>query len=242
MSNIDFPTTMKTKIALSLLCLGLCLLACKKPEEVPDDRAAIQSISFEGVPAQNVTIDRALSTINIRIPTELRGGLRPILELNEGASVVGGLTADGVVNLTPYCYCAINGAQSQIVVDKESSNSSLKYRRSYTVKIVNQGPLRALDSDIPLTFSRKTGKLVMRLPVENLYTNPYISQVKFTNVATALTEIAGFDAVCLNTCDSRFANQLVFRLTYPIEDILTPGTYTVTIKDIVFPQKLVVTE
>ena len=233
---------MKTTTALLLLSLGLCLHSCNRPDEVPDDRAAIQSISFEGVPAQNVTIDRALSTINIRIPTELRGGLRPTLELNEGASVVGGLTADGLVNLTPQCYCAINGAQSQIVVDKESSNSSFKYRRSYIVKVANQGPLKALDSDIPLTFSRKAKELYMRLPVENLYTNPHITQVDFTNVETGVGPSISADAVCLNTCDSRYTNQLIFRLTSPIEHYLKPGTYTVSAGGVDFPQKLVVTE
>ncbi|GHB52379.1 hypothetical protein [Persicitalea jodogahamensis] len=233
---------MKTKTALLLLVLGLH--SCNSPDEVPDDRAAIKSISFEGVPAQNVTIDRALSTINIRIPTELRGGLRPVLELNEGASVVGGLTADGLVNLGPYCSCYINGAQSQIVVDKESSNSSLKYRRSYAVKIVNQGPLKALDSTIPLTFSRKTNRLVMHLPVENLYTNPRISQLKFTNVETGVGPLLDADGNCLNSCSNSAINQLIFNFSAPTMSVqyLMPGTYTVSANGIEFPQKLVVTE
>lgn len=233
---------MKMIIAVCLICLGFCLQDCRNPDVVADDRAVIKSISFAGVPPQNVTIDRARSTITILLPTDLREGLKPVLELNEGASVVGGLTADGFVDLTPQCYCGIKDRQASIVVDTEISSSSFKHRRSYTVKIANQGPLKALDSDIPLTFSRKTKELFLRLPVENLYTNPRITQVKFTNIITATTHIAGFDAVCLNTCDSRFTNQLIFRLTTPIEYTLTPGTYMVTAGGIEFPQKLVVTE
>lgn len=240
--TIKLSATMKITTALLLLSLGLSLQACRNPDVVADDRAAIKSISFAGVPPQNVTIDRARSTITIQLPTDLRGGLKPVLELNEGASVVGGLTADGFVDLTPQCYCGIKDRQSSIVVDTEISSSSFKHRRSYIVRITNQGPLKALDSDIPLTFSRKTKELFLRLPVENLYTNPIITQVRFTNIVTGTTHIAGFDAVCLNTCDSRFTNQLIFRLTTPIEYTLTPGTYKISAGGVEFPQKLVVTE
>ena len=235
---------MKTTTALLLLSLGLCLHSCNRPDEVPDDRAAIKSISFAGVPSQNVTIDRARSTINILLPTDLRGGLKPILELNEGASVVGGLTADGLVNLTPYCYCQIKGVQSSIVVDKEVSSSSFKHRRSYIVKIANQGPLKALDSNTPLTFSRKTGQLILRLPVENLYTNPYITQVEFTNVETGAGPLFNADGNCLNTCSNGALNQLIFSFSAPTMSVqyLTPGTYTVSAGGVDFPQKLVVTE
>ena len=69
-----------------------------------------------------------------------------------------------------------------------------------------------------------------------------MTQVSFTHLATGIKRFAGFDEVCLNTCDSRFTNQLIFRLSYPIEHTLTPGTYTVSAGGIDFPQKLVVTE
>lgn len=235
---------MKTKITTAFISLILSLQSCNKPEDIPDDRATITSISFEGVPAQNVSIDRATSTISIKIPTDLREGLKPDVELNEGASVVGGLTADGLVNLGPYCSCGIKDVQSSITVDKEASNSSLRYRRSYLIKIVNQGPLRALESDIPITFSRKTNRLEMHLPAENLYTNPYITQVKFTNVVTGAGTILNADGNCLNSCSNSALNQLIFSFSAPTMSVqyLTPGTYTVSAGGVDFPQKLVVTE
>lgn len=235
---------MKTTAALLLLSLGLCLHSCNRPDEVADDRAAIKSISFAGVPPQNVTIDRARSTITILLPTDLRGGLKPSFELSEGANVVGGLTTDGLVNLGPYCYCGFKNVQSSIVVDKEVSNSSFKYRRSCLVKIANQGPLKPLDSDIPLTFSRKSKELVLRLPVENLYTNPYITQVELTNVETGVGPLLNADANCLNGCSNSALNQLIFTFSPPAFNLngLTPGTYTVSAAGIEFPQKLVVTE
>ena len=234
---------MKIITALLLLSLSIYLQACRNPNEIDEGKPAIKSIFFEGVPPQNVDFDRARSTITIELPTNLRGGLKPALELTDGARIVSGVTADGFVDLTPLCYCqGYQGRSATIMIGDTSAIATQRTRKGYLIKIANQGPLKALDSDIPLTFSRKAKELYMRLPVENLYTNPHITQVDFTNVATALKEVAGFDAVCLNTCDNRYVNQLIFRLTSPIEHTLKPGTYTVSIGDIVFPQKLVVTE
>ena len=56
---------MKTTTALLLLSLGLCLQACRKPQEVVDDKPAIKSISFVGIPQQNVRLDVPNSTITV---------------------------------------------------------------------------------------------------------------------------------------------------------------------------------
>ena len=241
--NNSTAIIMKTTLTAVILSLGLCLYACRNPNEIDEGKPAIKSVSFVGVPQQNVDFNRAKSTITIQLPTELRGGLVPILELTDGTRVVSGLTADGFVDLAPLCYCDdYRGPSATIMVGNTSSVATQRNRKGYLIKIANQGPLKVLDSDIPLTFSRKTGVLLLRLPVENLYTNPRITQIDFTDTATGKGAAVSADAVCLNTCDSKFTNQIIFKLSTPIGYTLTPGTYKVSIGSLDFPQKLVVTE
>lgn len=235
-------TIMKTKIAILLLILGL--QSCNKSNPGLQG-PAIKSVSFEGVPSQNVDFDRARSTITIQLPTGLRGGLKPTLELTDGTRVVSGVAANGFVDLTPLCSCqGYQGRSATIMVGDTSAIATQRTRKGYLIRIANQGPLKALDSDIPLTFSRRTNKLVLYLPIENLYTNPYITQVKFTNVETGVGPLLNADGNCLNGCSNSALNQLIFSFSAPTMSVqyLTPGTYTVTAGGVDFPQKLVVTE
>ena len=75
---------MKTYVITSLTLLGLVQLSCRKPQEVADDKPAIKSISFVGIPQQNVQLDVPNSTITVQLPSILpKEGLKPVMELNE---------------------------------------------------------------------------------------------------------------------------------------------------------------
>ncbi|MBE9462046.1 hypothetical protein ACFP1I_12480 [Dyadobacter subterraneus] len=82
----------------------------------------------------------------------------------------------------------------------------------------------------------------MSLQVEILYTNPSITTLMFTNLATGASALTNADAACLNSCKSTAPNQLIFSLGSPSEHDLTPGTYSIAFNGLEFPQKLIVTE
>ena len=236
---------MNTTTALLLLSLGLCIQSCRKPQEVVDDKPAIKSISFVGIPQQNVRLDIPNSTITVQLPSVLpKEGLKPVFELANGASLVRGLLPDSTISVSAYCACNFPSAsygpyREELAIVVGNAARTTYYRLRI---IPPTGPLKAINTDTQFVFSRKTKLLRMSLPVENLYTNPQIRQVDFTNIATGLKSIVNADAVCLSGCSDESPNQLLISLTSPIERTLTPGTYTVSAGGIDFPQKLVVTE
>jgi len=236
---------MKTYVITSLTLSGLVQLSCRKPQEVADDKPAIKSISFVGIPQQNVQLDILNSTITVQLPSVLpKEGLKPMLELVNGASVVRGLLPDSTISISSFCACNFPSGpfgavreESAIVVGNSARTTYYRLRI-----IPPTGPLKAINTDTQFVFSRKTKLLRMSLPVENLYTNPQVRQIDFTNVATGLKSIVNADAACLSGCSDKAPNQLFIGLSSPIERTLTPGTYKVTADGVEFPQKLVVTE
>ncbi|WP_461040975.1 hypothetical protein [Spirosoma harenae] len=229
---------MKIRIIALWVFVGLGFFACQKPAELTDTRPAIKSVSFTGVPAENVRFDAANATITVQLPAVLSGGLRPVFTLSEGTSVIDGVQTDNTIDLTPFCYCN-RSSQSREVVIRVGNNTGTSV---YRLNVITSGQLKAQNSNTSITFSRQTKLLEMSLPVENLYSNPHINTIDFTNVETgALTRINA-DAACLNTCQSNAPNQLIFRLSSPIERELLLGTYAISLAGIVFPQQLVVTE
>ena len=167
-----------------------------------------------------------------------------MFELVNGASLVRGLLPDSTISVSSYCACNFPSAsygpyREELAIVVGNATRTTYYRLRI---IPPTGPLKAINTDTQFVFSQKTKLLRMSLPVENLYTNPQIRQIDFTNVATGLKSIVNADAVCLSGCSDKAPNQLFIGLTSPIEQTLTPGTYTVSAGGIDFPQKLVVTE
>lgn len=228
---------MKTVIAAFLLSVVFLQLACQKPTEIAETKPAIKAISFAGIPAKDVHFDAANARITVKLPAILKGGLKPVFELTDGTRVIDGLLADNTVDLTTYCQCnKVDGKEITIRVGNQTSTSV------YTLNVVATGSLKAQNTDDQLIFSRKTKLLEMGLPVENLYTNPVVTELKFTNTITGIIVYVSADAACLNGCKSMAPNQLTFSISSPIERDLSPGTYMISIGDIRFPQRLIVTD
>ncbi|GAB4030732.1 hypothetical protein [Spirosoma jeollabukense] len=233
---------MKALSIALLISAGLALQSCQDSSQTVDERPAIKSVSFVGIPTKDVRFDAANSRITVQLPAILKGGLQPIFDLTDGASVLDGVMADNTIDLTRFCYCgqSHNSAQEKEITLRIGNKTTTTV---YKVNVVATGVLKAQDSNEEFTFSRKTKLLELNLPVENLYTNPSITDLVFTNVATGKGTRINADAACLNTCSSTAPNQLVFKLSSPIESYLTAGTYTMAIANgISFPQRLIVTD
>lgn len=230
-------TTMKITSIAFLIGFGFVQQACQQPTELAENKPAIKAISFVGIPPQNVHFDAPNATITVQLPAILKGGLQPIFDLTDGARVLDGLLADNTVDLTSYCHCTSSGSKDITLRVGNQTTTSV-----YKLNVVATGSLKAQNSDAQFTFSRKTKLLEMSLPVENLYTNPRITDLTFTNVATGVAAHINADAACLNSCKSMAPNQLMFTISSPIETYLVPGTYTIAIGTINFPQRLVVTD
>ena len=231
---------MRSIITLLLLSSGLLQQACQKPKEMTDGRPAIKSISFAGIPAQNVFFDAPNATIMVQLPPSLKAGLQPSFELTDETNVISGVAPDNTIDLTPFCSCS-NSVREVVLRVANKTGTAV-----YNLTVMADGPLRAQPSNVQITFSRQTKLLEMSLPVDNLYSNPRITDLIFTNVATGKTSLINADAICLNTCKSTAHNQLMFTIRSPIERQLDPGTYAIALKGgtdrIDFPQHLVVTD
>lgn len=234
---------MKTTIIALLIVLAVCQQACRTPSEPDVTKPAIKSISFAGIPDKDITLDALNHTITVQIPSVLEEGLKPTLRLTDDAQILRGLTSANTVDLTSFCSCTKNNYAEEPGLAIGNTTTTVNYR---LVILPPKGPLKALASTAPLRFSRQTKFLSMSLPVENLYTNPYIDTIEFTNSATGLSTRIQADGACLNTCKSDAPNQLIINVSTPIERYLLPGTYFITINTangrVNFPQELVVTD
>jgi len=198
---------------------------------------SIRAVSFSGIPQKDVTFDSRTSTIIVKLSAILENGLKPEIELSDGAEVVSGLLPDNTIDLASYRQC--NQTEEKEISLRISDGSE---NSTYILQIVQTGKLKVISELRDLTFSRKTKRLEMSLRLEILYTNPSITMLMFTNLATGTSVLINAEAACLNSCKSTAPNQLIFSLGSPIEHDLTPGTYSIAFNGLEFPQKLIVTE
>ncbi|QDK83034.1 hypothetical protein EXU85_32290 [Spirosoma sp. KCTC 42546] len=231
---------MKIITTLLLTSLGALILACQQQDDLTNDRPAIKAISFVGIPTQNVRFDAPNARITVQLPAVVNGGLQPVFELTEGTKLLDGVMADNTIDLSAFCACNPSTTTESKKVILRVGNQ--KTTAVYELVVVATGPLKAQNTTDQFTFSRKTKRLDLRLPVENLYSNPHVDMLLFTNVVTGNVTRVSADATCLNSCIGNAPNQLVFSLGSPIERVLLPGTYTVGLNTITFPQRLVVTD
>ncbi|MBE9466605.1 hypothetical protein ACFP1I_12185 [Dyadobacter subterraneus] len=222
----------------SICCTSLTLqISYQKAAEGLNDMPSIRAVSLIGVPQKDVTFDSRTSTITLKLSAILENGLKPELELSDGAEVVSGLLPDNTIDLASYRLCNPTAEKQIFLRISDGSENS-----TYILQIVQTGKLKVISEIRDLTFSRKTKRLEMSLQVEILYTNPSITTLIFTNLATGASALINADAACLNSCKSTALNQLIFPLGSPIEHDLTPGTYSIAFNGLEFPQKLITTE
>jgi hypothetical protein len=232
--NLQPPIFMKTIVLGVIASTLLMISACKQSGEVTD-KPFIEAISFVGIPNENVNFDKTKSRITVKLPAVLEGGLQPIVELSEGAKITQGLTSENTIDLSSLCGCNKSGERIMLSLDYKGIFSA------YEVVVVPEGKLKAQSTNEPFTFSRKGDRMELSLPVENLYTNPHVDMLLFTNMATGRVETITADAACLNSCYGSEYNRIIFSLHSPIEKHLTPGSYTLEFNNVKFPQQLVVT-
>jgi hypothetical protein len=225
---------MKRFLLTSLICSTL-LFGCKESSSPVDDMPAIRSISFEGLPDQNVTFDARNSEITVRMPAVLEGGLKPVMKLTEGAEVVG-LLPDGSIDISTFCGC-IKPTESLILRIANQAKTA-----TYTLKIVSTGPLAPQNVYEETTFSRKTGVLKLTLPVKNLYNNYRIDVISFIDEDGKNSTRISADGACVTGCLPDKPNRIAITLYAPIDRELKPGKYRVEIMGMKFPQRLVVVD
>lgn len=231
---------MKTmRIILFMISIGWLQLACQQPTDITDDRPAIKAIAFAGVPEQNVRFDAPNSRITVQLPAVVAGGLKPVLELTPNTQVIDGVLADGTVDLSPFCYCNRSSFPPKVILRVKNQKTTAVYE----LIVVATGSLKPQPAPATqLSFSRQTKRLEMNLPVEHLYSNPQIDRLAFTNLSGGQDAVIYADGACLNTCRGQQPNQLIFQISSPIEFYLRPGTYSISIGALTFPQRLVVTD
>lgn len=220
---------------LTTLISGSFLLGCNDSSEPVSDIPAIRSISFEGLPDQNVTFDARNSVITVRMPPVLEGGLKPVMKLTEGAQPVG-LLSDGTIDISAFCFCVKPTETPLLRIGNQTKTAT------YVLNIVPTGPLAPQDIYEETTFSRKTGVLKMSLPAKNLYNNERIDVISFKSEDGKSSAQIYADGACLTGCRAEEPNRISITLYPPIDRELKPGKYEIEIKGMKFPQRLVVVD
>lgn len=229
---------MKAITCWAIATLFLVNCSCRQTDGLNDGKPAIRSISFMGIPSQNVQFDAPNARITVQLPAVLKGGLQPVFELTDQTRVIDGVLADNTIDLSTFCICDQSSKPKKVILRVGNQKTTAVYE----LVVVATGPLRAQNTNEQFSFSRQTKRLELSLPVENLYNNPYVNTLVFTDLATGFPIQISADAVCLNGCIGTAPNRMTFSLGSPIERYLKPGTYSISLNGINFPQRLVVTD
>ncbi|SDG27160.1 hypothetical protein SAMN04487996_1173 [Dyadobacter soli] len=212
---------------------GSLLLGCKDSSESVGDMPAIESISFVGLPDENVTFDPRNSLITVRMPAVLEGGLKPVLKMTPGAQPVG-LMSDGRVDISAFC----RGSQNEPTYLRVANRTKTA---AYRLNIIATGPLAAQDVYEETTFSRQSTMLKLSLPVQNQYNYVHLTRIVFENEDGSEPVVITADGATLAGCSSQ-PNRLSVELYSPIQQVLKPGRYKIQIGNIKFPQRLIVVD
>jgi len=229
---------------LLLLGVGVSLSNCEKPLQY--EPAAMLGVSFAGIPESDVTLDAVNRIISVELPPVLDKGLRPAFRLTRNTQVWDGLTKDNTVDLTPYCACNESAGPRESTIRVANDRSVTAYQ----LRVKTKGSLKGLPSRDQILFSRQSERLILTLPVENLYGNPRVTDFEFTNLETGQVIRLNTDGTCVTQCRADRLNQLVIDLVYPRhidpDFELTPGTYSIRLGSlpnlVSFSQRVVVTE
>lgn len=222
---------MKRSLLTSLICSTL-LFGCKESSSPVNDMPAIQSISFEGLPDQNVTFDARNSEITVRMPAVLEGGLKPVMKLTKGAEVIG-LLPDGNIDLSAFCRLSKPTEPVYLRIGNRTKTAT------YRLNIVTTGALAPQDIYEETTFSRKSEALKLNLPVRNQFNLPHLDRITFEREDGTDSAVIYADGAQLAGCASE-PNRLSIQLYAPIQSVLKPGKYKIQVGNIKFPQRLVV--
>jgi hypothetical protein len=224
---------MKKSLLISLF-VGSLLMGCKDSPEPVDDMPAIKSISFAGLPDQNVTFDARNSAITVRMPAVLEGGLRPVMKLTEGAEPIG-LLPDGTVDISAFCRVTKPNEPVYLRIGNRTKTAT------YRMDIVTTGELAPQDIYEETTFSRKSETLKLNLPVRNQYNLPHLDRITFEREDGTDGAVIYADGAPLAGCGSQ-PNRLSIQLYAPIQKVLKPGKYKIQVGNIKFPQRLIVVD
>lgn len=219
-------------LLLTALISGSLLLGCKDSSDPASDMPAIRSISFEGLPDQNVTFDAANSVITVRMPAVLEGGLKPVMELTEGTQPIG-LLPDGTIDISAFCRDVKPNEDIYLRIGNRMKTST------YRLNIIATGPLAPQDVYEETTFSRKTAVLKLSLPVRNQYSVIHLDRIVFENEDGGEDVVIYANGAPLAGCGTK-ANRLSIELHSPIQKVLKPGKYKIEVGNIKFPQRLIV--
>lgn len=228
-----------TALALSLFAL---LISCEKSQDPSTERPSIESVSFVGIPDENVELDHRLSRIIVQTPMELPPeGLKPTFKLSRNTEILQGVTADGLLIAPVPCGCRsldenFNKYNAGVVkVANDNKVGPYQSTRAYSILVLpNKGCPKPIDN-LPIKYVRsdQNGRsmILIYLPVSNLYTNPCVSHIILKNLETGERQgNSSFLSYYLNGCDYRFTNHM--RIQYEINQRtkLIPGSYEVSIE------------
>ncbi|UFH53621.1 hypothetical protein [Spirosoma sp. KNUC1025] len=212
-----------------LLFMAGFVLTCRQSSPEPDPFAnstpQLKSVTFSGIPQQNISIDQSAKTVSVRMPESVPNDIDITLELTDNAEWANKMTVARSSSLfgCDSCFHIYLKAKSDV------SNSAII---DYRVKLISAAPLAVGASSTPLPYViRNSNGSYLDIPMRYLYGNRLPRQARFTYDKTGEELVIKRDsAFSLSPSDQfrikygAYANTLSI---YLFDEKLMPGSYHV---------------
>jgi len=216
--------------AVLCFCLLSFALACRKNGEPEIAGPHLRAISFDGIPAENVSIDQAKNEITVLVPPTLTAiDLKPRLTLSDDAKVLSGLTEGESFPASRLCACRENAARRIGIGLK--NDASGRVVREYAIVPKTNGALAPNASQTgSLEYVIGSEVTSVSIPFQNLYGGSGSFRVTLTRKGSSdpieLQSTCGSGDV---QCSGRMPNRIDVNLYGNLA--VVPGEYTVQVQD-----------
>ena len=161
-----------------LLVVGL-VISCRHAEPEPDFFAdgvpRLKSVSFSGIPQENISIDQKSKIITVQMPSIILDRIAVSMELTDKAEWI----EKGKYYIVPNAF----GCESCFQIILKDLSGQFDYT-VYTIKTIANAPLQVALLSQPITYSISIGDDSERqdidIPMVNLYGNALPKEVHLT--------------------------------------------------------------
>ncbi|GAA4419452.1 hypothetical protein GCM10023187_53790 [Nibrella viscosa] len=210
-----------------MLIAGM-LITCRRIEPEPDrlfdGLPRLKSISFAGIPQENISIDQKTRIVSVKMPSILLDRIGIALDLTDNAEWVG--KNDYIAPRAFGCDACFN----IVLKDKKDVSGSLN-TIIYTVKTFAQDPIKVALLSQPISYTirgeENPNPYGIDIPMVNLYGNklPKEAHLNFEGSGEKIIiKKTPLDDMELGVHFSRIANRLGIHL---YNEKLRPGTYQI---------------
>lgn len=234
---------LKRLLLLVVIAISLCVTACKRePEPVgqsinspydsdPNRAYQIRSVTFLGIPFENVKINQQTRTITVSIPAGFSGSdLKPVVTLTENTTLLAGLGGDQPFRAELFCYCNAGGTASIGPNGSTLPQNPIQY--SIVARSTAPLTLKSIATPLEVPLNEVT---TITVPVNNPYGNlpivrAYVQRTDGSPPVLLVGNETNENGCALFPCSTEEPGALSFSFSPISRQAVSPGTYTLTLE------------